>query len=188
MADAGQHAEDQAPGADEQNPGAEGRGDQRGDAEHERDGGEVQARLPALEEIADDRSRQDADRPGAGPLHQAKGEQRVDRGRERRARRSEREHRQPNQHDRFAAEPVGERADHNRRGRETGDEDRNRRRRLRLRRMKIGLDQRQARQRHVDRQRRQGGERGEKEREAEPVDVRAGHRRRAAGGGQVRSP
>ena len=84
------------------------------------------------------------------------------------ARRAEREQGEADEHDRLAAEPVGERADHDRRGREAGDEDRDRRRRFRLRRMEIGLDQRQARQRHVDRQRRQGRERGEKEREAEP--------------------
>ena len=62
--------------------------DQRRDAEHERDRGELQARLPALEQVADDRPRQDADRSGARPLHQAKSEQHADRGRERRARRA----------------------------------------------------------------------------------------------------
>ncbi len=187
-ADAGQDGEDQAPGADKQNPGPERWRDERRNAEHQRDGGEVQARLPAFEQIADDRPRQDPDRAGARPLHQAKGEQGVDRGRERRARCSEREHREPNQHDGLAAEPVGERPDHDRRGREAGDEDRDRRRRFRLRRMEIGLDQRQARQRHVDRQRREGSECGEEEGEAESVDVGTGHRRRAAGGGHVRSP
>ena len=178
--DAGQHDEDRAPGAEEQNRRAERRRDQRRDAEHDRDRGELQARLPALEQVADDRPRQDADRPRARPLHQAKGEQRADRGRERRARRAEREQDEARAHDRLAAEPVGERADHDRRGREAGDEDRDRRRRFGLRRMKIGLDQRQARQRHVDRQRRQGREQGEKEREPDPVDIEAGHQAGAA--------
>jgi hypothetical protein len=45
--------------------------------------------------------------------------------------------------------------------------------------MKIGLNQRQAWQRHVDRQRRQGGEQAEKEREPEPMDVEAGRWRAA---------
>ena len=40
--------------------------------------------------------------------------------------------------------------------------------------MKIGLDQRQARQRGIDRERRQDGEQGEKEGEPEPVNVEAG--------------
>ena len=75
----------------DKNRGAERRRDQRRDAEYERDRGELQARLAALEQVADDRPRQDADRSGARSLHQAKGEQRVDRGRERRARRAERE-------------------------------------------------------------------------------------------------
>ena len=55
--------------------------------------------------------------------------------------------------------------------------------------MKIGLDQRQARQRHIDRQRRQGGEHGEKQREPEPVNVEAGRPgRNACRSVQIRSP
>ena len=59
------------------------RRDERRDAEDERDRGQLQARLAALEQIADDRARQDADRAGGCALHQAKGEQRLDRRRER---------------------------------------------------------------------------------------------------------
>ena len=185
--DAGQHGEDEAPGAEEQNCRAKRRRDQRRDAEHERDRGKLEARLPALEQVADDRPRQDADRSGARPLHQAKGEQHADRGRERRARDAQREQDEARAHDRLAAEPVGKRADRDRRAREAGDEDRNRRRRFRLRRVEIGLDQRQARQRHVDRQRRQGGEQTEKEREPEPVDIEAGHQGGAAPGRVTRN-
>ena len=48
--------------------------------------------------------------------------------------------------------------------------------------MKIGLDQRQARQRHVDRERRQGSEQGKKQREPKPVNVETGHQAGAVPG------
>ena len=41
--------------------------------------GELEARLAPLEQVADDRARQDADRAGGCALHEAKGEQRLDR-------------------------------------------------------------------------------------------------------------
>ena len=113
--------------------------------------------------------------PAAAPCSQTKGEQRFDRGRERRARRAKREEGEAGEHDRLAAEAVGERPYQERSGRETGEEDRDRRRRFRLGRVEIGLEERQARQRHIDRQWRQDRQRGEKQREAEPMDVEAHH-------------
>src|SRR6185312_13747451 len=175
--------EDQPPGAEDEDRRAERGRDQRRDAEYDGDRGELEAGLPALEQVADDRPRQDAEPSGGCPLHQTKGEQRADRGRERRAGRTQREQDEGRPHDPLAAEAVGERADDDRRAREAGDEDGDRRRRFRLRRAKIGLDQRQAWQRHVDRQRRQGGQHAEKEREPEPANGEPGHR---TGAGRVR--
>ena len=174
--DAGQHGEDQAPGAEEQNRCAKRGPDQRRGAEHDGDRGELQARLSALEQVANDRSRQDADRSRARPLHKAEGEQRVNRRGKRRASGAESEYYKAGRHNCLAAEPVRERTDHDRRARKAGAEDGDHRRRLRLGGMKIGLDERQARKRHVDRQRRQGCEQGEKEREPEPVNAESGHR------------
>jgi hypothetical protein len=71
------------------------------------------------------------------------------------------------------AGPVGERPDHERRGRESSEKDRDRRRGLRLGGVEVGLDIRQTWERHVDRQRRQDGEPGEKERKRAPVGVEA---------------
>ena len=51
---------------------AERRGDQRRDAEHDRNRGELQPRLATFEQVADDRPRQDADRAGARALHERK--------------------------------------------------------------------------------------------------------------------
>ena len=149
--DAGQQDKNQTPGAEGQNRAAERWRDERRDAEHDRNRRQLHAGLTALEQVADDRPRQDAYRSSARPLHQAKGEQGVNRGRERGPRGAEREQSEADHHDRPAAEPVGKRAGHDRRAREAGDEDGDHRRRFRLRRMKIGLDQRQAWQRHVDR-------------------------------------
>ena len=79
---AGQHDENQTPGAEGQDFSPKRGRNQRRDAEHDRNRGELQASLAALEQVADNRPRQNADRSGARSLHQAKGEQRVDRGRE----------------------------------------------------------------------------------------------------------
>src|ERR1700722_8978615 len=172
---AGQHHENQTPGPKGQDLSPERGRNQRRDAEYDRNSGELEASLAALKQIADNRSRQYPNRSGARSLHQAKREQRMNRGGESRARGAEREQSKADRHDRLAAEPVRKRTDYDRRAREARDEDRDRRRRFRLRRMKLRLDQRQARQRHVDRQRRQRGEEGEEYREPETMNVEAGH-------------
>ena len=123
---AGQHDKDQTPGAEEQDARPDRRRNQRRDPEDDRNRGELHAGLAALEQIADDRSRQNADCSGARALRKAKGEQRMDRGSERRARGAEAVERKAGRHDRLAAEPVGERTDHDRRAREARDEDRDR--------------------------------------------------------------
>ena len=83
---AGQHDKNQTPGAEGQNFSPKRGRDQRRNAEYDRNRGELQASLAALKQVADDRPRQNADRSGARSLHQAKGEQRMDRGGESRAR------------------------------------------------------------------------------------------------------
>src|SRR3984957_3080437 len=87
----GQHDKNQTPGAEGQDGATKRRSDQRRDAEHDRNRRQLQAGLSALEEVADDRSRQDANRSSARSLHQAKCEQYVNRGRERGSRGAERE-------------------------------------------------------------------------------------------------
>ena len=141
-----------------------------------------------FEQVADDRARQHPDRAGADALKKPEGKQRVDRRRERAARGAKREEEDPGQHHRLAAEAVGERADDERRGREAGEKDGDGGRGLRLGGAEIGLEEPEARQRHVDRQRRQRGQGGQKRREAKSVNVeahqvwpaRASHRRRIA--------
>ena len=71
---AGQHNENQTPGAKRQDLSPNRGRNQRRDAEYDRNRGELQASLPALKQVADNRPRQNADRPGARSLHQAKRE------------------------------------------------------------------------------------------------------------------
>ena len=85
-ADRDEDEEDRAPGSEEEDARAERRRDQRSDAEHERDAGELQARGPALEQVADDGARQNADRARADALDEPESEQRADRGAQARSR------------------------------------------------------------------------------------------------------
>ncbi len=167
-----QHIDD-APGAERQDCGADRRRDQRRDAEDQRNRGNVHSGLMPVEQVADDRARQHPDRAGADPLEKPEGKQRADRERERAACGAKREDEDPGQHHRLSAEPVRERADDERRGRKAGEKDRDGGRGLRLGGAEIGLDEPEARQRHVDRQRRQRGQGGQKGREAESVNVEA---------------
>ena len=105
---------------------AERRRDQRSDAKDERDAGELEAPGPAVEQVADDGPRQNADRARADALKEPENKQRADRRGERAAERAEREKTNPGEHHRFAAVSVRERAHRDRRGREAGDEDRDR--------------------------------------------------------------
>ncbi len=124
-----------------------------------------------VEQVAHDRARQHPDRAGAGALNQAEGEQRADGGRKSGAEAAQGEERQPDDQHGLAAEAVGERADDERRGRESGEKNRDRRGGRCLARAQIRLDEGQARQRHVDRQRRQRRHGREKDHERAAMDV-----------------
>ena len=140
-----------------------------------RNGREEEAQFAGVEEIAHDGARQDPDRAGPRALDQAEAEQRADRWRERGAETAEREEEEPADQRRLAAEAVGERTDEERRSREAGEEDRDGGGGLSLGRGEIGLDERQTRQRHVDRQRRQRRHRGQKDQKSATMNVEGRH-------------
>ena len=83
----------------------------------------------------------------------------------------EREQREPREHHGLAAEPVGQRPDHDRRRRKAGQKDRDRRGRLSGRRAEIGLHQADARQGHVGGERRKRREPAEQRRQSEPMGL-----------------
>ena len=120
----------------------------------------------AFEQAAYDRARQHADRARADALDKPEREQRGDQWRERATEAAERASPasitglRPK---RSASGPTARGG-----GREAGEKDRDRRRGLALVRAEFGLNERQARQRHVDRERRQHGHRGEKGEKARP--------------------
>ena len=162
---------DQPPGSDRKQACAQRRSDQRRGAEHDRDGCKLQPRLAALEHVADDRARQHGDRPRAGALYDARDDQHHDRRRERAADRRQGEKRKPGQQHGLAAEPVGERADGERRGRKSDEEDGDRGGRLSRTRAEIRLDQTDARKGHVGRERRNRRKAAEQRSEPPPVNI-----------------
>jgi hypothetical protein len=81
-----EHDKNQAPGAEGQDFSSKRGRNQGRNAKYDRNRGKLQASLAALKQVADNRPWQNADCSGARSLHQAKREQRMDRGGESRAR------------------------------------------------------------------------------------------------------
>ena len=166
-ADEGQEHEDQPPRAEAQQLGADGRGEDRCDADDEHEPGHHLGDREPLVAVADDGHRQDHPGRGAEALHEPQAGEHGDVGGERQSDGHDDVDCQTGQERAASTEGVGDRPDGQLPEREAGQRRGDRQLHGRGGRVQVGGDLGERGEVGVERQRADGGQRGEQEDEAD---------------------